>query len=150
MTKPSSFEASWQEAERRAFELLLEAAGATEGSDAFLGANPGVVNAWHIEPLPIGESQLSLLAPDCPSIYMQLSAVGLYLKRDAAQALAMRLLMGLPVDRDEGSNVACLRVRAISGPERLEVEFRNEKAPVGCWQISVTLDLAFDTGGKAF
>lgn len=150
MTKPTSFEASWQEAERRAFELLLEAAGATEGSDAFLGANPGVVNAWHIEPLPIGESQLSLLAPDCPSVYVQMDAVGLYLKRDAAMALAMRMLKGLPVEQDEYSNVACLRVRSISGPERQEVDFRNEKAPVWCWAVRVTLDLAFDTGGKDF
>ena len=150
MTKPTSFEFSWQEAERRAFEILLDAAGSTEGRDAFLGANPGIANVWHLEPLPIGESQLSLLAPDCPSIYMQLSAVGLYLKRDAAMALAMRLLRGLPVERDDTSNVACLRVRSVSGPNREEVDFRNEKAPILCWEIRVTLDLAFDTGGKAF
>lgn len=150
MTKPTTFETSWQEAERRSFEILLGAAGSIEGRDAFLGANPGIINGWHLEPLPIGESQLSLLAPDCPAIYVKMLADGIWLKRDAAMSFAMRLLKGLPVERDESSNVACLRVRSISGPEREDVDFKNEKAPVQCWRVSVVLDLAFETGGKTF
>jgi hypothetical protein len=149
MTDPTSFEFSWAEAERRTFDLLLEAAGSTENRDGFLGASPGIANAWHVEPLPIGESQFSLLAPDCPAIYVQIMATGVFRRRDAAQTLAMRWLKALPVERDEASNIACLRVRSIQGPERIVLNLANEKAPVACWQINVVFDLAFATGGKS-
>jgi hypothetical protein len=152
MTNPISFETSWTEAEHRAFGWLVEISGSTEGRSAFLGRNPGIVNAWAFEPqtvTDIGESVL--LAHDLPSLGIPYRAAFASLVRASCQEWAMRVIGGLPLCRDAQSNVALFRVRSLGeiiyGPA--EIAAANERKTVDVWTMEIGFDLVFTTGGKA-
>lgn len=149
MIDPASFETAWTEAERRAFEVLVAAAGGTENRDAFLGRNPGILNAWHFTSLDvtnIGESVL--LARDLPSLGIPYYAECAYLNRNRCQEWAMRVIAGLPLVQDEMSNIALFRINGIGGIDHITVDVPNEKQPVDVWGLRLTFDLVFATGGK--
>ena len=149
MTDPQSFDTSWRDAEETAFNRLVEATGTVAAKSAFLGLNPGVVNAWHLESqavADIGESVL--LARDIPSLGIPYRAECAFTRREDCQAWAMRILRGLPVCRDGDSNVAVFRVRHFGQIVPDTVAAGNEGAAVGVWKMEVGLDLVFSTGGK--
>lgn len=149
MIDPVSFETAWTEAERRAYGVLVAAAGSTDGRDAFLGRNPGILNAWHFASLDvtnIGESVL--LARDLPSLGIPYYAECAYLNRDRCQEWAMRVIAGLPLVQDELSNIALFRINGIGGIENTAVNVKNETQPVDLWGLRLTFDLVFATGGK--
>ena len=60
MRKPTSFETAWTEAEASAFAALCTATGTEVNRDAYLGRNPGVLNAWKNELLNL-KKQKSVL-----------------------------------------------------------------------------------------
>ena len=69
MINPISFDRSWIEAEKRAFDIVVEATQSRVNYDAFLGHDRGVVNAWYFASdslQDIGESVL--LADNVPTI----------------------------------------------------------------------------------
>jgi len=150
MKNPETFEKAWYEAEQRAFEKLVEAAGSEEGRSAFLGRNPGILNAWHFESKPvtdIGESVL--LARDLPSLGVPYRALGVFLKREDCQSWAMRIIKGLPLIKDNDSNIALFRVNELNQIKHSTAEVANEKAAVNVWEMEIGFDLVFATGGKA-
>lgn len=150
MRNPTSFETAWTEAERTAFERLLAAAGGVEGRDAFLGRNPGVINAWHCASEPvtnIGEEVL--LAFDLPSLGIPYYAECSYLSRARCQEWAMRIIGGMPLAQDADSNVALFRVNAIGEIAVVERDVANEPNPVSVWTLRLGFDLVMSTGGKA-
>lgn len=149
MINPTSFETSWSEAEGAAFAHLCLKTGAEDNKGAFLGKNPGVINAWHFAGLPLKTGEEALLAPDLPSMAIPYYAECQFLKRDACQKWAMRVVGGLPLINEEDSNIALLRVREIGDIQPDQVEVANEKSPVTVWILRITLDLVFATGGKA-
>jgi len=150
MKNPETFEMAWSEAERRAFEKLTEAAGSDENRDAFLGRNPGIINAWHFESQPvtdIGESVL--LARDLPTLGVPYRAECVYLKREDCQAWAMRVIKGLPLIQDVDSNIALFRVNALGQITHGTTEVANQQGLVNVWKIEIGFDLVFTTGGKS-
>lgn len=150
MTRPQSFETSWAEAERRAFAWLVASAGSTAGRDAFVGRDPGLVNAWHLRSLPVsatGENAFS--AKDPRTLHIPYEAECVFQKREKCLDWAMRLSGGLPLCQDSESNVALLRINAIGAPRPDDIQLANEKAPVAVWYLTIGLDLVFETGGKA-
>ena len=151
MKNPETFEKAWYEAEQRAFEKLVEAAGSEYGRDAYLGRIPNIVNAWYFESKPvtdIGESVL--LARDLPTLGVPYRAEGIFLKREDCQAWAMRVIKGLPLIKDNDSNIALFRVNALGQVTYGDkVQLANERAPVDAWKMEIGFDLVFATGGKA-
>lgn len=149
MINPISFETSWAEAEGAAFAHLCTATGTESGKGAFLGKNPGVINAWHFAGLPIQTADEALLAADLPSLAAPCYAECRFLRRDACQQWAMRVIGGLPLVNAEDSNIALLRVREIGEIQPDQYVVANEKDPVTVWTLRITFDLVFATGGKA-
>ena len=150
MTKPALFEDAWTEAEQRAFQYITEATQTVENKSAFLGSNPGILNAWHLEHAAMDEGVESvLLSGDQPSIAMPYQATGAFTKRDACQKWFMRMLAAMPLRTDKDSNVALLRIRHHGAIEESEVDVANNKQSVRVWSLTLGLDLVFATGGKA-
>ena len=150
MRNPDTFITSWPQAERRAFEKLIEATDSAEGRNAFLGRNPGVVNAWHFESQPINDIGESVLfSKDVQTIGIPYRAECAFLKREDCQTWMMKIMRGLPLHDDEESNVACFRHRSVGTIIYSTVEFANEQKSVGVWTLEIGFDLVFITGGKA-
>ncbi len=147
MMKPMSFETSWEEAEAAMHKHLIDATGTEDNKSAFLGRNPGVLNAWHLEPSNTPYNQ-PFSCKDVPAMAMQYRVVGVFTKRENCLRLAMQLAAGLPVKGDGESNISILRVAEIGNVEYDVIQPTNEAKPVGYWQIGILLDLAFSTGGK--
>jgi hypothetical protein len=147
MKNPTSFEAAWTEAEASAFAALCMATGTESNRDAYLGRNPGVLNAWHFEPAAVDVS--TILNPDCPSIYVPCIAEWRGLKRDRCQTWAMRLLGNIGDAALTDTNIANLRVREIGKPAYELVDVANEEKKLGVWSIAVAIDLVFSTGNRA-
>lgn len=147
MRQPLSFETSWSEAERAMFKLLVAVTKSEENRDAFLGRNPGVLNAWHLEPANTPYRDM-LHCDDVPTIAMQYMVRGVFLKREQCLELAMRLVAGLPFKNHEDSNIALLRVAELDNIEYDAVQPANESKMVGYWTVTIMLDFAFATGGK--
>jgi len=149
MKDPETFTTSWKEAERRAFEKLVEVTKTEEGRNAWLGRNPGVVNAWHLESQPITDIGESVLfSQDIQTIGIPYRAVGTYLNREDCQQWMMMVMRGLPLNDDDESNVACFRHRSAGMITYDTVNVTNEQVPVGVWSLEIGLDLVFVTGGK--
>jgi hypothetical protein len=72
-----------------------------------------------------------------------------FLRRDACQTWAMRVVGGLPLTNADDSNIALFRVRELGDIQPDQVELANEKGPVTVWLLRITLDLVFATGAKA-
>lgn len=150
MRNPLTFETAWQEAEQAAFNYLVAATGAIDNRSAFLGRNPGVINAWAMEHLPLTEEAASVLfARDQPTLAMQYNVEALFQKREHIQKFLMALVGKLPATHIEDTNIACLRVRTIGQMEYGEITIVNEQKPIGAWTLTATLDLVFVTGGEA-
>jgi hypothetical protein len=149
MNNPASFETAWTEAEKAAFLHLCQKTGSEENKGAFIGKNPGVVNAWHFSGMPMKTGEEALLAPDLPSMAIPYYAECLFLKRDACQKWAMRIIGGLPLVNAADANIALLRVREIGEIQPDKIDVANEKDPMTVWALRITLDLVFATGGKA-
>lgn len=149
MINPTSFETSWAEAEKAAFAALCIATGTKEGSTAFIGRNPGVINTWYLADLPMTTGEEALLAADLPSLAAPYVAECQFQKREQCHIWKMRMLGGLPIVNAEDSNIALLRVREIGEIKPDQVQVANEKDPLTVWELRLTLDLVFATGGKA-
>ena len=150
MKAPDTFITSWPQAERRAFEKLVEATDSAEGRNAFLGRNPGVVNAWHFESQPINDIGESVLfSKDIQTMGIPYRAECAFLKREDCQTWMMRIMRALPLINDEESNVACFRHRSIGTITPGTVTFKNEEKTVSVWSLEIGFDLVFVTGGKA-
>jgi len=147
MRNPTSFETSWTESEASAFAALCTATGTEANRDAYLGMNPGVLNAWHFEPDVVNND--TILNPDCPAIYVPCLAVWRGLKRDRCQSWAMKLLGNIGDADLADTNISNLRIRSIGQPEYDLVQVANEERKVGQWSITVGIDLVFATGQRA-
>lgn len=148
MRNPLTFETAWQEAEQAAYLYLVAATGAVDNHSAYLGRNPAVINAWHLEHLPIDQEAASVLfARDQPTLAMQYTIEAVFQKREHVQKFLMSLVGKLPATHIEGTNIACLRVRAIGQMEYGEITPGNQQKPIGAWSLTATLDLVFVTGG---
>jgi len=149
MINPVSFETAWSEAERRAYAVLVRCSGSEDNRDAFLGRNPGIVNAWHFESAPLQKAgDNAILVPDINALNIPYRAECVFLKREKCQVWAMRIMGGLPLTQDDGSNVATLRVSGIGDIVPDTILYANEKDPVSVWRMDLTFDLVFITGGK--
>lgn len=149
MNNPTSFETSWSEAEKAAFAHLCTATGAEAGKGAFVGKNPGVVNAWHFSGLTLDAGDSGLIAPDLHSLAVPCFAECMFSKREACQTWAMRIIGACPLCNAEDTNLALLRVRTVSEIQDEPVAVANEQAPITVYVLRIVFDLAFATGGKA-
>lgn len=148
---PTSFETAWTEAELTAFEKLIAAAGSEKNRDAYLGANPGVINAWHFTCAKIGTGGEVFYADDVPSVCFPAYAEMVSNNRASCQKWAFLLAKALPC-RDEGnSNVVELRIAAGGIGEIVPGIFKpaNSDTTMRIWTLRVDFDLVFETGGKA-
>lgn len=148
MNTPKTFDTSWKEAERRAFERLIEATSAEENKGAFLARNPGVMNAWHFESQPVVEVGESVfLAKDLPTMGIPYRAIGVFLSREDCQIFVMSVIRGLPLHNDEASNIHMFRMTGLGKITFDKITLQNEKA-VLAWSVQIDFDLVFITGGK--
>lgn len=151
VVEPVSFETAWRDAEKAAFKHLVEVARGREGVSAFLGANPGVVNAWHMADKGTAvEHTAALLSRNRTSLALGYYAEAIFLGRDSCLTWAMTILGGLSVcDGIPDTNVAGFRLNFVGPIEMLTITPPNEAKEVRTWSLRIDFDLVFLTGGRA-
>lgn len=143
-----SFETSWTQAERAVFDHLMYATGTVENKSAFLGVNPGIVNAWFLQSEATPELAVPVFStPDPRVMAIQCEARATFLARDACQRWGMAIAKKLPICTGLG-NVNAIKIRGMSSVDHEWVSVPNEGTQFPTWNISIYFDVVFKTGSK--
>ena len=139
---PAAPEDAWIAAEDTAMKSLCEVTGAKIGKSAFLGTNPGVLDAWHLNS-DSTEHGTSLLCPTPGVVHLPYYAEGVFGSRPAMQRWACRILAGLPF-KDRG-NLTIFRVaaRGLDEPAFESRSLVGEEQPAQVWRLRIHLELVF-------
>jgi hypothetical protein len=146
--KPATYENSWADAEAAIMRRLATATATELNKTAFVG-EPGIVNAWWLEWGAITDTFAPLLVGDLFTMHLPAVITCQFLSRAAAQAWGMRVIAGLPANLSADSNVTTLRVRNMGALAPELVKIANETKEVRVWVLDITLDVVFETGGRA-
>jgi hypothetical protein len=166
ISNPASFDTSLTEAERASFGVICRIIGATEGIDAFIGANPqrgAEAAVWTLDRI---KTEDVVLVPDprCYNFYGTLRIYG----RDRAevQRKMMAVVRNTPMRQEggarwhadliDGTNIEQMRVNGESGcasavtVETMAIRAENgaETRDVQVWAASMSLEVVFSAGSK--
>jgi len=153
MTEPSDidFAATLAAAEQEAFAALVASTFSEVGRSAFLGRNPGVVNAWTFAFTTPPDSAVPSFwsADDLLALPWMAEASCQFASRDRAQAWSMQMIGATPLLPADGV-LQLLRVRSVGPVEWSLIASQNASVdrPAIVWTAEVSFDAVFRTGGK--
>ena len=139
---PASPDEAWEAAEKTAIRTLCEITDSRLGKTGFVGANPGVLDAWHIN-TDSTEHGSSLLCPSPGVVHLPYYAEGIFGGRTAMQRWACRVIAGLPVKNRGNIQIFRVAARGLDEPTFESHELAGEAAAAQVWRLRIHLELVF-------
>ena len=142
LVTPSSPDEAWIDAEDTALQALCEITKARPGKTAFVGANPGVLDAWHLN-ADSSEHGSSLIAPAPGVVHVPYYVEGIFSSRAEMLRWGCRIVAGLPVVNRGNLQIFRVAARGFDEPFFENRQLVGEGGGTQIWRLRIHLELVF-------